>query len=851
MRLFLQRVAHAGVAESATSTTAGARDPWFSSQDPLDRPVVPLLALSAGMRFLPVWLAVALSMGVALGLTLPAPPAALAAALVAAFGLTLASFIRGDGARVVSTALGGLTLGAWALASLDDGRAREPPLAAATRLPSPVELAGVLQADSVPVDDEVRLRVGVREVPGLGADVTGDASLGVAGRQALSAWREWRAGRRVALKATVRRPAMYLDDGVGDDRLALARHGLILVGSVKSASLVDVVSSGSRLDEAAASLRAFVRRAIDERVGRKDPLAGSIATAILIGDRTGLDHDVTDRLQAAGTYHVIAISGGNIAIFASTLLLAAWLARVPRVLANAGAMAGVWLYAALVGGGSSVVRAAAMATVYLGLQMRDLRAPPLCVLAAAAGVMLVASPLAAVDAGFLLTVGATGAIVTVADVALRARCWPPVVRPAVAVVAASLATELVLLPASAILFGRVTIAGPIVNLAAVPAMAVVQQAGMTVVACHAWWPAVADVAGRVVIAAAWVLVRSADLLDWAPALASRVPSPSWVAVGAYAMAGFIALGAASWHRLPGPWRWRARLAGTFAAGAMAVWILAHPWTWRTPWSADGRLHLTGIDVGQGDATLVRLPDATTLLVDTGGLGGQSSFDIGARVVAPAIWTRGVGRLDGLLLTHGDPDHIGGAATIIDVFRPSSIWEGIVVPSHGPMEQLRVQARERGLSWQTLVGGADWERGGVRLHVWSPAAPDWERPRVRNDDSVVLELRYGEVSIVLPGDIGRDVERELAGRLPPSRLRVLKLAHHGSATSSSAEFLDAVRPTVALVSCGRENRFGHPAREVMARLAARHVPVVRTDAGGEIDLETDGRTLTVHRQAQGP
>jgi competence protein ComEC len=282
-----------------------------------------------------------------------------------------------------------------------------------------------------------------------------------------------------------------------------------------------------------------------------------------------------------------------------------------------------------------------------------------------------------------------------------------------------------------------------------------------------------------------------------------------------------------------------------------VWILAHPWTWRTPWSADGRLHLTGIDVGQGDATLVRLPDATTLLVDTGGLGGQSSFDIGARVVAPTIWTRGVGRLDGLLLTHGDPDHIGGAATIIDVFRPSSIWEGIVVPTHAPMEQLRAQARERGLSWQTLVGGADWERGGVRLHVWSPAAPDWERPKVRNDDSVVMELRYGEVSIVLPGDIGRDVERELAGRLPPSRLRVLKLAHHGSATSSSAEFLDAVRPTVALVSCGRENRFGHPAREVMARLAARHVPVVRTDAGGEIDLETDGRTLTVHRQAQGP
>jgi competence protein ComEC len=667
----------------------------------------------------------------------------------------------------------------------------------------------------------------------------------------MSAWRQWRAGRRVVLKATVRRPAVYLDDGVGDDRLALARHGLILVGSVKSAALIEVVATGSRLEEAGASLRVFVRRAIDERVGRRDPLAASIATAILIGDRTGLDHDVTDRLQAAGTYHVIAISGGNIAIFASTLLLAAWLARVPRVLANAGAVAGVWLYAALVGGGSSVVRAAAMATIYLGLQARDLRAPPLCALAAAAGVLLVASPLAAVDAGFVLTVGATGAIVALAERGLRVRRWPPFVRPAVAVVAASVATEAVLLPASALLFGRVTIAGPIVNLAAVPAMAVVQQAGMTVVACHAWWPAMADLAGRVVIAAAWVLVRSADLLDWAPGLASRVPAPSWIAAGAYATAGLVALSAASWHWLPGRWRWRARMAGTCAAGATAVWIVAHPWTWRTPWSADGRLHVTSVDVGQGDATLVRLPDATTLLVDTGGLGGQSSFDIGARVVAPAIWARGVGRLDGLLLTHGDPDHIGGAATIIDVFRPSSIWEGIVVPSHAPMEALRAQARERGLSWQTLVEGADWERGRVRLHVWGPAAPDWERPRVRNDDSVVLELRYGDVSIVLPGDIGRDVERDLAARVPPSRVRVLKLAHHGSATSSSAEFLDALRPTVALVSCGRDNRFGHPARDVMARLADRHIPVFRTDAGGEIELESDGRTLTVHRQDQGP
>jgi competence protein ComEC len=699
----------------------------------------------------------------------------------------------------------------------------------------------------VPADNELRVRVSVTDVRGLPPGMTGEMSVGVGGEQAFSAWRAWRAGRRVRFPAAVRRPAVYRDDGVGDDRLALSRHGLVLVGSVKSVSLVEVVEHGSGLEEAAALVRVAVRRAIAAHVAIRDPLAGSIATAILIGDRTGLDQDVIDRLQAAGTYHVIAISGGNIAIFASTILLVAWLARVPRVAANMGAIAGVWLYSGLAGGGSSVVRASAMATVYLALHARDLRAPPLCVLAAAAGGMLVIWPLSAVDAGFVLTVGATGAIVALADRALRLWRWPPVVRPAVAVVVASLATEAVLLPVSAILFGRVTVAGPLVNLAAVPAMAVVQQAGMAVVAFHRWWPAMADVAGRVAAAAAWALVRSADLMDWASGLAARVPTPSWIAVGLYAVGGGVALGAPAWHILPGPWRWHARLGGAFAALVAAGWIVVHPWTWLAPWRADGRLYVTGIDVGQGDATLVRLPDASALLVDTGGLGGQSAFDIGARVVAPAIWTRRVGRLDGLLLTHGDPDHIGGAPTIIDVFRPSVIWEGIVVPSHAPMAALREEARLRGLAWQTVVDGAEWSRGGVRLRVWSPAAPDWERQKVRNDDSVVLELRYGDVSIVLPGDIGRDVERDLARRMPPSRLRVLKLAHHGSATSSSAEFLDALRPTVALVSCGRDNRFGHPARDVMARLATRHVPVLRTDAGGEIDVETDGRTLRVRPQ----
>ena len=198
---------------------------------------------------------------------------------------------------------------------------------------------------------------------------------------------------------------------------------------------------------------------------------------------------------------------------------------------------------------------------------------------------------------------------------------------------------------------------------------------------------------------------------------------------------------------------------------------------------------------------------------------MARFDMGARVVAPAMWARRIGWLDALLLTHGDPDHIGGARTIVDVFRPR-LFEGIVVPAHLPSDELRGLARARRLEMRSLYGETRWRVGAVAVRIWHPPPPDWERRKVRNDDSVVTELRMGDVSIVLPGDIGADVERDLAGRMDRVPFRVLKAAHHGSASSSSAPFLDALRPSVALISCGRQNRFGHPATAVLARYRAR-------------------------------
>ncbi len=195
-----------------------------------------------------------------------------------------------------------------------------------------------------------------------------------------------------------------------DEERALARRGTTLVGSVKSGALVEVVSTGSVTAETAWQIRSFARRAIARSVGRWSPRSAAIVTAIVIGDRAGLDDELQRRLQEAGTYHVIAISGGNIAILAGLTLAAFRIAGILGPAAMLTAIVSLVAYAYVVGGGASVARATLMAVVYFAGRAIDLRGPPANTLAIAAGVLVAAQPLAIADPAFLLTFGATGAI---------------------------------------------------------------------------------------------------------------------------------------------------------------------------------------------------------------------------------------------------------------------------------------------------------------------------------------------------------------------------------------------------------------------------------------------------------
>jgi len=774
--------------------------------------------------------------------------------------------------RRLAAALGltALVTGAAAYGALARDRAQRVPLAAWLEAGLPagrqtdraraIQLVeGRLLSDAALAEGGVRLLLHVERVNDAGTWIAaaGRVQAHVAGQLAADQVEAWTAGRRIRAPLSLRAPALYLNFGGASPRLQALRRPFDLLGGIKSAALVEV-APGAWWHEAAAAVRAHVRRAIAAHVAPYNSTAAAIVTAILIGDRAGLDDAVERRLQAAGTYHVIAISGGNVALLtalcAIVLRLMVRSARAGTVITIALVLAYGWI----VGNDPSVRRAVTAATLYLTLSLAGLVPRGARVLSTAGLALVLADPLTVIDVGAWLSFGATLGILLFAmpiASALGDAVTPRNARPApgahttrsgaargrtlrghagrvaLLMLAASAAAELVIVPISAGIFSRVSVAGLVLNFAAIPAMAVVQVAGIATVILAVVWSSGADAAAAAASLAAGALVGSSRLVEVVPFLSWRTPPvPAAWTIGYYLL-----LAAATWSLAPRLLRIGARIG----ALACLLIIVTAPAVGQA-WPAAGRLRLAMLDVGQGDSLFVQFPSGQALLVDTGG--GAGSFDIGDRIVGPALWALGARRVDWLAITHGDLDHVGGAVTLAGAFAPREIWEAVPVPPNPDLAALHDSLRPWVTVRRAVQRGHSVQVGEVTLEALHPPPPEWERQRVRNDDSLVLRVRYGDVEMLLTGDAGIEFERSLPGEIGTAPVRILKVGHHGSRTSTGPALVRTYRPHIALVSAGRNNLFGHPAPDVIGRLRAAGAAIFRTDIDGAVIVETDGRSV---------
>lgn len=600
------------------------------------------------------------------------------------------------------------------------------------------------------------------------------------------------------------------------------------VGDVHRRGATLVLPSASlRVEEPPGVLarwRARTGETIDALYGARAPLA----RALLIADERDISPDLRRRMADAGIIHMLSVSGLHVAVLAEAVVLLLLVCRVGVRRAEAGALGVVVGFVAFVGAPAPAVRSGAMfAALVLSRRMQRPTSP--WALLALGGFVPLADPRIAGQIGYQLSVAGMAGLIAAGLLArripaLREGGWRArLAREVLATVVASAVTA----PIVAWHFGRVSLAAPVTNLAAAPLFGLAQPAlflSLVLAPVRPLAQLVADGTGPLLAGIEWVAAAGAAI-PWAAV--DAMPS-ALTAVFVAVASGALVMACATRH-----WG-RPVTAGALALSAAAWWPLVAP--------ASDTLQVHMIDVGQGDAIALRTPARRWIVVDAGDAWGTS--DAGARTVVPYLRRRG-GAVAALVLSHPHADHVGGAASVVRGMRVGVILDGGFVHTASSYAGVIASARARRTPWRLVRAGDTLNVDGVRLSVLAPDSAAAADAAGANEASVVMVAEYRGVRVLLTGDAERAEEAALvaqfAERLPA---HILKVGHHGSATSSTPAFLDAVRPRVALVSVGAGNRYGHPSDAVLRALHARGAQVARTDDDGTVVVTTDGATIVV-------
>jgi competence protein ComEC len=565
-------------------------------------------------------------------------------------------------------------------------------------------------------------------------------------------------------------------------------------------------------------------RSIDKLFGRDAPMA----KALLIADQHDIPPEVRDRYARAGMVHMLSISGLHVAIVAGAVVLLLQLMRVPRAAASITSVFVTAVYVAVIGAPAPALRSAVMLTMVAAAKATQRPTSPWASLAVGALIPLII-PGTVLDLGYQLSVVGIAGLIASGSlgrrlVAPRLDGWrQKVARELLTSVVATILTA----PLIAWYFGRLSLIAPLANLAAGPVITLLQPT-LFLALVTAPIPAV----GSFFAAACHPLLL---LFDGVAATAASIPGASIEVVPSLftVVAGgvmVIALLLAAMSRYP-------MRPIIVAAGSLS--LVAWSPALHFPYSGDVEMHV--LDVGQGDAILIRTNRGRWIVFDAGRI--WQGGDAGRSTIIPYIMQRG-GDVESFVLSHAHADHIGGAASVMKALHPATFWDSAFPQGSVVYDNALRVARSSGVEWHRVHPGDSLTFDGVGVKFLAPDSAWTSSLSDPNSASTIALVEYGSSRFLLVGDAEQPEEDWLIDHARDDlHADVLKVGHHGSSTSSSDRFLAAVNPSLAVISVGAGNLYGHPSADVVAALGRVGAQVLRTDRVGTIVVHTDGRHIT--------
>ena len=572
------------------------------------------------------------------------------------------------------------------------------------------------------------------------------------------------------------------------------------------------------------AMHARASRSIDRIFGKDAPMA----KALLIADQHEIPLEMRDRYARAGMVHMLSISGLHVAIIAGAMLLALRAMHVPQGIASVIGVALTALYVAIIGAPPPAVRSAGMLAMVAASGLTQRPTSPWAGLAVGALAPLI-QPRTILDLGYQLSVVGIAGLIASGKLSrriirerkhsLRARIYKELLTSVVATIVTA--------PLIAWYFGRLSLVAPLANLAAGPVISLLQPTLFVGLALAPITPAArifAD-AAHPMLAAFDGIATAASALP--AASVDVVPSLLTVIAGAAAVVAFVT---ACMSRYP------ARPAiSCCAALTVVMWFPAI----NLPHHGGVEMHV--LDVGQGDAILVRTDRGRWILFDAGRI--WKSGDAGRSRIIPYVMSRG-GALEAFVLSHAHADHIGGARSVIRSLHPHLFWDAAFAQGSQVYAQALRTADSAGTVWRRVHPTDTMRVDGVLVRFLAPDSAWTASLGDPNEASTIAVVEFGETRFLLMGDAERDEEAWLLNHsFDELHADVLKVGHHGSSTSSTDAFLQAVHPSLAVISVGADNLYGHPSADVLASLSRVGARTMRTDRSGTIVIRSDGHNIT--------